>query len=256
MGSTDNGYSAPPVEGIRQCGWDGAYAVPGVKDWDPVWKCFQYLMREFDTRVEWLRPGWCWGFAYRANANNPNALSRHSGAIAVDLNAPLHPNGVPTSQVFTSAQRATINRILDEVRCPCHGNRVFRWGGDYTGTPDAMHFEINVPPLCVTNASRNLDKEEFTMDAETKKEMRELLVDLLNPMKQASVEQTQRIMTMERQSAERDLKQARLLRAVAKSLGVENPNRQDVEKEADDLESKAKESIKRLDEMEAQPDHD
>lgn len=252
MATTDNGYSAPPAEGIRSIGVDGAFAAPGVKNWAPVYACFLYLMQEFDSRVEWLRPGWCWGYAYRENRNSPNSLSRHSGAIAVDLNAPLHPNGVPTSRVFTPAQVSAINRILDEIKCDCHGNRIFRWGGDYTGTPDAMHFEINQPPACVMSAAGNLNKEGFTMDTETKTELRELMTELLNPVKEAGVRQTTRIMDYERRNAKSNLLQVKLLRRLlANDKELDN----ETSKQLDDMQSQNEEILRRLDEQETQPDH-
>lgn len=255
MGTTDNGYSAPPREGTRPCGWDGAFAVPGVKDWDPVWECFQYLMREFDTRVEWLRPGWCWGYAYRANANNPNSLSRHSGAIAVDLNAPLHPNGVSTYKTFTPAQQRTIYGIMDEVRCPCHNNRVFRWGGDYTSTPDAMHFEINVPSSCVTRADQQLREKENNMNEQDLNQIKRLFREQLQPVKESSIRQTQRIMKMEKTAAKADLRQTKILRALARDMREEN--KAEIEAEANELEANANERIAAIEAWENAPaDHE
>lgn len=251
MGTTDNGYSAPPAEGIRDCGYDGAFAVPGVKNWEPVYTVFAYLMEQFDTRVEWLRPGWNWGYAYRANANSPNSLSRHSGAIAVDLNAPLHPNGVPTDNVFTQAQQITINRILDEIKCECHGYRVLRWGGDYTGTPDAMHFEINLTQQCVISAANKLKEgPDMAMDQEDRTWFKTAITEAVQPVKEATVRQTQRVMEMERQGAEADIRHAKLLKAIAKELGVENPNRQNVDDAADELDASATKRIREVSKME------
>lgn len=251
MATTDNHYSAPPVEGIRECGYDGAFAVPGVKNWDPVWEVFQYLMKEFDTRVEWLRPGWCWGYSFRANANNPLALSRHSGGIAVDLNAPLHPNGVTTNQTFTPGQRSTVNDILDEVRCPCHGSRVLRWGGDYTGTPDAMHFEINVPSRCVTLAAEQLKEKEDDMNDQDIAQIKQLFREQLQPVKEASVKQTQRVVKMEKASAKSDLRQTKLLRLLVADMNEEN--KAEIDDAIDELETSANERLQAIREDEIEP---
>lgn len=250
MGTTDNGYSAPPAEGIRDLVVDGAAFVPGVKDWYPVWAVLDHFWTQFDERVEWLRPGWCWGYAFRPNANDPNSLSRHSGAIATDGNAPLHPNGVPTRNTFTSAQIDEVHKILDEI-VDDDGNRVLRWGGDYTGTPDAMHTEINAGTESVKQAARNI--KETTVDQQDLEEIRKTVVAALNPVKEASIRQTQRIMTMLRDSAERDEAQAKMLRALVRDMKAENAA--EVEAEADRLESKAKATIKELDAMERQPNH-
>lgn len=255
MGTTDNHYSAPPAEGIRDCGWDGAFAVPGVKNWDPVYEVFQYLMREFDTRVEWLRPGWCWGYAFRPNANNPNMLSRHSGAIAVDLNAPLHPNGVPTSNTFTPGQRATVNDILDEIRCTCHNTRVLRWGGDYTGTPDAMHFEINVPSRCVTSAVEQLKEKENNMNDQDLAQIKKLFREQLQPVKEASVKQTQRIMGMAKDAAKADLRQTQMLRLLVADMKEEN--KAEFAASVQELEDSANARLAAIEESEAEPaDHE
>jgi hypothetical protein len=106
------------------------------------------LQRVADEVEQPVNPG-CWGFAFRENRNDPNALSRHSGGIAVDHNAPAHPNGVPADHTFAGWQIETVHVILDDLDFLCGapvGARVVRWGGDFNGTPDAMHFEVNVDP--------------------------------------------------------------------------------------------------------------
>jgi hypothetical protein len=75
-----------------------------------------------------------WGYAYRANVNNPNTLSCHASGTAIDYNATRHPNG--RRGTFTLTQVAEIRRILAEV------DGVVRWGGAFVGTPDEMHFEV------------------------------------------------------------------------------------------------------------------
>lgn len=138
MPTTDNGWPASPSLPIRPFVIAGVAFVPGLADNDDVHTVLGYVLTQFHERVEPLHAGWCWGFAYRANVNSPNSLSRHSGGIAVDANAPAHPNGVPTAHTFSAKQIDEVHQILDEVA------GAVRWGGDYNGNPDAMHFEINV----------------------------------------------------------------------------------------------------------------
>lgn len=140
MPTTDNGWPASPSLPLRPLVVAGVSFVPGIRDHDDVHTVLGYVATQFHKRVEPLRNPGCWGFAYRDNRNSPNSLSRHSGGIAIDANAPAHPNGVPTARTFTPAQIAEVHRILSEV------DGIVRWGGDYRGTPDAMHFEIDVPP--------------------------------------------------------------------------------------------------------------
>ncbi|MEW1951889.1 peptidoglycan-binding protein [Terrabacter sp. NPDC080008] len=96
-----------------------------------------YVGRRFDREVEALVKGWCWGHSYRAISGS-TSLSNHSSGTAIDLNAPRHPLG--KAGTFTATQRSHIRSILDA----CDG--VVRWGGDYSGRKDEMHFEINVRP--------------------------------------------------------------------------------------------------------------
>lgn len=104
----------------------------GVKKGDTT-VILGYVARRFHAEVEHLVDGWCWGWSYRKNRNAGN-LSNHSSGSAIDCNAPNHPNG--KHGTFTAKQVEAIRRILAD----CGG--VVRWGGDYAGTRDEMHFEL------------------------------------------------------------------------------------------------------------------
>jgi hypothetical protein len=97
-----------------------------------------YVAGRFHREVEPLQSGQLFGYGYRRNVNNPSVWSNHASGTAIDLNASLHPNTVKNS--FSAAEVAAVHRILTF----CGG--VIAWGGDYTRTVDAMHFEINVDP--------------------------------------------------------------------------------------------------------------
>lgn len=70
----------------------------------------------------------CWGYSCRAisGSNNP---SNHSWGLAVDINAPSNP--------YTSPLRTDMPPWMPKL-WNAYG---FRWGGDYTGAKDAMHYE-------------------------------------------------------------------------------------------------------------------
>jgi hypothetical protein len=105
----------------------------GLKNGDVAF-VLGYVAGELHKRVERAGTG-VWGYAYRQNRNARN-LSCHASGTAFDWNAPRHPNG--KSGTFTSRQKATIHAILNEVE------HAVKWGGDFTGTKDEMHFEICV----------------------------------------------------------------------------------------------------------------
>ena len=138
-----NGWSASTSLPTRPLVVAGEPFMPGVRDNDDVFTVLQYVAVQLHARVEPIvAAGWHqaddWGYSYRPNRNDPNSLSNHSSGTAFDYNATRHPNGVPTRNTWSSAQIDVVHTILAEVA------HAVRWGGDYTGTPDSMHFEINV----------------------------------------------------------------------------------------------------------------
>jgi hypothetical protein len=88
-----------------------------------AWLCAQTLDRGYA-----LRKGQCWGFACRA-IRGRSVPSNHSWGLAVDLNSLANPMG---SRLVTDMPPWMPVLWRD------HG---FRWGGDYSGRKDAMHFE-------------------------------------------------------------------------------------------------------------------
>jgi murein L,D-transpeptidase YcbB/YkuD len=118
---------------------------PGVKGGD-VATVLGYVAMQVAKRVEPLGEG-CWGYSYRKN-RNANNLSCHASGTAIDINAPRHPNG--KAGTFTAEQVKEIRLILHE----CGG--VVKWGGDFHGTKDEMHFEIHGTAAQVAKAARTL----------------------------------------------------------------------------------------------------
>jgi hypothetical protein len=128
---------------------------PGVRAGD-VATVLRYVAEQMHRRVEPVyKPGFHeaddWGYSYRANVNNPSTLSCHSSGTAIDYNATRHPNG--KRGTFSAAQVNHIHAILDEVE------RVVRWGGDFSGTPDEMHLEINANASAVARVAARLREQ-------------------------------------------------------------------------------------------------
>ena len=74
-----------------------------------------------------------WGYAER-NVRGGGEISNHASGTAIDLNATRHVLGA--RDTFTPEQTQEIRNIMREV------DGVVRWGGDYQGRRDEMHFEI------------------------------------------------------------------------------------------------------------------
>ena len=112
-----------------------------------------YVAQQFHSRVESLVKGWCWGWSYR-DIRGSNTTSNHGSASAIDCNAPNHPLGVRGT--FSAAQVRTIHQILNEV------DNVVRWGGDYSGRVDEMHFEINASAAAVQRVANRISGGNIT----------------------------------------------------------------------------------------------
>jgi hypothetical protein len=71
-------------------------------------------------------------YNFRMNVNSPSRLSLHAYGAAIDLAAAENPNGVTWRDNGRMLPRWAIDAFLAEGWC---------WGGDFSGTPDAMHFQ-------------------------------------------------------------------------------------------------------------------
>jgi D-alanyl-D-alanine carboxypeptidase-like protein len=157
---------------VSQNGWPvnpprTARTVPGssvqlvVAD-GPAGDVLMYVAEQFDRRVEDIdlrsSKGEAddWGWADRPIVGS-NQTSNHASATAIDLNATRHPLGV--AGTFSAAQVDAIHAILAEV------GHVVRWGGDYTGRKDEMHFEINANHQRVAEVAAAV-AEEISVSAE------------------------------------------------------------------------------------------
>jgi len=71
----------------------------------------------------------CWGYSCRAISGSSNP-SNHSWGLAVDINAPSNP--------YTSPLKTDMPSWMPQL-WESYG---FRWGGNYSGSKDAMHYEF------------------------------------------------------------------------------------------------------------------
>lgn len=91
------------------------------------------LGRRFNSDVEKIKKDESWGYAAR-NVRGASVISEHAAGTAVDFNAPDHWLGLKGT--FEPKEVLAIRRILKDL-----GGSV-RWGGDYYGRKDEMHFEL------------------------------------------------------------------------------------------------------------------
>ena len=140
---------------VSQNGWKAndrsliaSYKVPGgklaVRKGD-VATILVYVAKRFHSEVENLVWPGNWGYAERP-IRGGTSLSNHASGTAIDLNAPRHYLGARGT--FTKRQVRAIRKILND----CGG--VIRWGGDYRGRKDEMHFEINAGSARVREVAR------------------------------------------------------------------------------------------------------
>jgi len=141
----------------------GSVSFPnGVKAGD-VHTVLNYVATQFGKTVEKLMSPGCWGYDYK-KIDGSNSLSNHSSGTAIDLNAPHHPMG--SSGTFGTKAKTAIHKIIAD----CDG--VVKWGGDYTGRKDEMHFEIVGNAAAVKKLADKLGGSTSTPPASNK-----LLVD-------------------------------------------------------------------------------
>jgi hypothetical protein len=115
-----------------------------------VAKTFTAFNERFDREVEDIDVGRDdWGYANRPIVGGTDA-SNHASGTAEDLNATRHPLG--RVNTFTPAQRTALRKLLEDFP-------VIRWGGDYAGRKDEMHFEINASPAAVAAFAAALDAQ-------------------------------------------------------------------------------------------------
>lgn len=170
-GNSYNGWPAnsdPAAIGVVQSLW-----FPGGVKTGDVTTVLRYVAEQFQARVEPIVGGWCWGYTYKQNVNNPSSLSCHASGTALDINAPDHPNG--SGGTFSDAQVGEIYAILNEVQ------GAVEWLEGY----DEMHFEIavNAADLAIVAASLpDKQPEGDWLDMVSKEELQEML----NPIQAAA----------------------------------------------------------------------
>lgn len=96
-----------------------------------------------------LKRGECWGFNNREIVGSkPKRPSNHSWGLAVDINSRANPLGSPL--------RTDMPRWMTDL----WKSFGFRWGGDYKGRKDAMHFEFMGTPADAARLAARIGHRE------------------------------------------------------------------------------------------------
>jgi hypothetical protein len=134
----------------------------------PAGDLLLWVLAQFDRLVEDLDGGVLddWGYAERLIRGSTTELSNHASGTAADANATRHPLGTEPSATFSAAQIATIRAIVARTE------RCVRWGGDYTGRKDPMHFEINDSEARCASVLFKLNSQTDWIDMATKEEVK------------------------------------------------------------------------------------
>lgn len=128
-----------------------------------------------------------WGYAEREIRGGVE-LSNHASGTAIDLNATRWPLGSEASVNLNAAQIAQVRRIVGVT------GGVVRWGGDYTGRKDPMHFEINDgQDLADCDRALAAMREFNAAAATTPTEETELNADQARMLQEIHRESTQRL---------------------------------------------------------------
>lgn len=151
MTTSQNGWSASSdksaigIESPQVPGTSVSFPQ-GIRKGD-VTTVLMYVASQFSKTVEPLRAGQCWGYDYKGISGSTD-LSNHASGTALDFNAPSHPMG--SRGTFGPSQVTAIRAILNY----CEG--AVRWGGDYDGRKDEMHFEINANAATVARIAAKI----------------------------------------------------------------------------------------------------
>jgi hypothetical protein len=155
---SQNGWSLDLSGGLQdRTPIEGVEFPNGFRSGD-VHTVFAYLFGRLHREVERMVPGTCWGWFVKV-IEGSTTPSNHGSGTAGDFNAKRHPMGVRNT--FTKAQQATIRAILADL------DGVVRWGGDYTGRPDDMHFEIIKGAAAVKAVASRIRGDDLPMDQKT-----------------------------------------------------------------------------------------
>ena len=136
MAVSQNGYTANDASKVSSRLVPGTTRRLTVRN-GPAGDLLLWVAGQFDKLVEDIEQGILddWGYAERP-IRGGTELSNHASGTAIDLNATSHPLATDPTSNFSKAEIDAIHAIVGRTQ------GCVRWGGDYSGRKDGMHFEI------------------------------------------------------------------------------------------------------------------
>ena len=136
MAVSQNGYTANDPSKVSSRLVPGTTRRLTVRN-GPAGDLLLWVAAQFDKLVEDIEQGILddWGYAERP-IRGGTELSNHASGTAIDLNATSHPLATDPPANFSKAEIDAIHAIVGRTQ------GCVRWGGDYSGRKDGMHFEI------------------------------------------------------------------------------------------------------------------
>lgn len=170
-----------------------------------------HFARWFDKNIEPLDKTQCGGYNPRTIAGSTTD-SNHASGTAEDLDWRKHVQG--KKNTFTAAQQKKIRAQLKFY------DGVIRWGADYSGSPDDMHFEIDKAPDAVAKVAKKcLADDAAAKPATPAKPPAKPHVTVDGKLGPATIKLWQKIMKTP-VDGKIDKKDSELIRAVQKKLNA------------------------------------
>jgi len=146
---SQNGWSVDPGL-IRSYTVPGTHVQVALRRGD-VAVVLLDLAAWLNTYVERLRDD-TWGYAYRRIIGR-STVSNHASGCALDVRATRHPLGVRGT--WSRERKAAIHLRLRTY------DGIIRWGEDYSGRVDGMHFEVNAGATAVRRVADRIRAGEI-----------------------------------------------------------------------------------------------
>lgn len=126
------------AQNIVPFSWQGHVFAGGVAaGTEPLWTG---LLNDLVPQIPGGLNGYLGGYENRNNVNNPSRVSFHAYGLALDINYDKNPNGADPADL---SGQYVIPPAAARAAAAKWG---MEWGGDFRGTPDAMHFELHLSP--------------------------------------------------------------------------------------------------------------